>query len=364
MSLWDTLNIRKQLLKVIEWKDMASDLIVYRHPMENRVEIMNGCQLIVRESQAAILVSEGQVAEVFGPGRHKLETRNLPILTGLAGWKYGFDSPFKAEVYYINTKQFINQKWGTTNPIMMRDKEFGVVRIRGFGKYAYRVSDPVTMMKQIFGTNASYTTEGLVNHFKTMIVSGFSDAIAESGISALDLAANYKEFGAFLRQALQNDFNAFGIEVTSLIIENISLPEEVEKVLDQRTSMGIMSDKMGTFMQYQAAQAMRDAAQNPSGGVAGAGVGLGAGLGMASMFTESFKNAMKPTDKPAEAPKTEVAKLAEEKMKCPKCAAEIKTSAKFCPECGENLNTVKACSKCGHEMKKSAKFCPDCGEKA
>lgn len=356
--------IGRQFLKVIEWKDMATDMIVYRYLMDDRAEIMNGCQLIVRESQVAILVSEGQVGDVFGPGRHKLETKNIPILTGLASWKYLFDSPFKAEVYYVNTKQFINQKWGTTNPIMMRDKEFGVVRIRGFGKYTYKVSDPVMMMKQIFGTNASYTTEGLVNHFKTMIVSGFSDAIAESQISALDLAANYKEFGAFLRESLKDDFGMFGIDVTSLIIENISLPEEVEKVLDQRTSMGIMSDKMGTFMQYQAAQAMRDAAQNPGGGVAGAGVGLGAGLGMASMFTESFKDAMKPADTPKVEAKKEEAAPVVEKINCPKCNAEIKKTAKFCPECGENLSPVKKCAKCGHEMKKTAKFCPDCGEPA
>jgi membrane protease subunit (stomatin/prohibitin family) len=345
--------IKRQLLKVIEWNDNNQDAIVYRFPMEDRTEIMNGCRLIVRESQAAVFVKEGRIADVFNPGSYKLATNNLPILTALGAWAYGFESPFKAEVYFVNTKQFINQKWGTSNPAMMRDKEFGMIRVRGFGKYSYRVSDPVKMMKEIFGTNQDYRTESLEEHFRSLIVSGFSDALGESQIPALDLAANYKELSDVLKKTMKEDFDAFGIEIIQMVIENVSLPEEVEKTIDKRTSMGVLGDKMGTYMQYQSAEAIREAARN-EGGVAGAGVGLGAGLGMGQMFAEAMKSA-KDTEKPQE--------KAEATVECLKCHAKAKAGSKFCPECGEKLPEGRFCQKCGAKLAPNAKFCPECGEK-
>jgi membrane protease subunit (stomatin/prohibitin family) len=332
-------------------------VIVYRYPMTDRTEIMKGCRLIVRESQAAVFVKEGQIADVFGPGSYKLDTNNLPILTNLGAWAYGFDSPFKAEVYFVNTKQFINQKWGTSNPAMMRDPEFGMIRVRGFGKYTFRVSDPVRMMKEIFGTNQDYHTESLEEHFRSLIVSGFSDALGEAGIPALDLAANYKELSDVLKKTLKDDFENFGIEVIQMVIENISLPQEVEQTIDKRTSMGVLGDKMGTYMQYQSAEALREAARNEGGGAAGAGIGLGAGLGLGQMFTESMRAA-----KDAETVK-EAKKEVAEKVDCPNCKAKINANSKFCPECGQKMPENKFCTKCGTKLKPNHNFCPECGEK-
>lgn len=350
-------KLKRQLLKVIEWKDPTQNVIVYRYPMTDRTEIMKGCRLIVRESQAAVFVKEGQIADVFGPGSYKLDTNNLPILTNLGAWAYGFDSPFKAEVYFVNTKQFINQKWGTSNPAMMRDPEFGMIRVRGFGKYTFRVSDPVRMMKEIFGTNQDYHTESLEEHFRSLIVSGFSDALGEAGIPALDLAANYKELSDVLKKTLKDDFENFGIEVIQMVIENISLPQEVEQTIDKRTSMGVLGDKMGTYMQYQSAEALREAARNEGGGAAGAGIGLGAGLGLGQMFTESMRAA-----KDAETVK-EAKKEVAEKVDCPNCKVKINANSKFCPECGQKMPENKFCTKCGTKLKPNHNFCPECGEK-
>lgn len=350
MGLFDA--IRKQLLKVIEWKDDSTDTLVYRYPIQDsRDEIMNGCQLIVTESQVAILVKDGQIGDIFGPGSHKLETKNLPILTKIAGWKYGFDSPFKADVYYINTKQFINQPWGTTNPVMMSDKEFGPVRIRAFGKYAYRVTDAGKFMKEIFGTKRDYSTKSLEDYFKSMVVSGFSSTLSKASIPVLEIAGKYYELAELIKQTVQEDFNEIGLTLVELFIENVSLPKEVEETIDKRTSVGIMSDKMGSYVTYEAAGAMRDAAKNEGNGLAGAGIGLGAGVSMGTMMSNALSNAK-------DAPKEEVSK-----KQCPKCAQMISTTSKFCPECGEKLPQTKFCSECGNKVAENAKFCPECGNK-
>ena len=341
--------IKRQLLKVIEWSDPSTTTIVYKYPMEDRDESMNGCQLIVRESQVAMLVSSGQIADVYGPGNHKLTTQNMPILTKLASWKYGFDSPFKADVFYVNTKQFFDLKWGTTSPIMLRDADFGPIRIRARGTYSFKVSEPATFMREIFGTNQQYSTDALRDYFKTIIISEFADTIGEARIPALDIAAKYREIGDLLKQNLGSDFGKIGVEICNMVVEAITLPEEVEKVLDQRTSVGIMSDKMGSFTQYQAAQAMRDAASNP-GGVAGMGVGLGAGVGLGQVFAQSVTQAK---DEPKVAPgKT-----------CSNCNANIAANAKFCSECGTPVATAKFCPECGHKLEGAAKFCMNCGHK-
>ena len=341
--------IKRQLLKVIEWSDNSTNTIVYKYPMTDRDEIMNGCQLVVRESQVAMLVSSGQIADVYGPGTHKLTTNNMPILTKLAGWKYGFDSPFKADVFYVNTKQFYDLKWGTPSPIMLRDADFGPIRIRARGTYSFKVNDAATFMREIFGTNQQYTTEALREYFKSMVVSGFADAIGELRIPALDLAAKYRELGDILKGTLNPDFEKIGITLCNMVVEAITLPEEVEKVLDQRTSVGIMSDKMGSFTQYQAAQAMRDAAQNEGSGVAGLGVGLGAGVGLGQVFAESIKDA-----KDAPAPVTHGT--------CSKCGKGLVEGAKFCAYCGNPVSQEKFCTECGKKVPADAKFCANCGK--
>lgn len=348
--------IKKQLLKVIEWKDDSQNVILRRFDIPDRYAIMRGSQLTVRESQVAIFVVEGKIADVFMPGRYKLDTENLPLLTILYSWKYAFETPYTGEVYFVNTKQFVNQKWGTSNPIMMRDEDFGVIRLRGYGIYSYRVNDAAKLMRELAGTNQQFKTENIADQLRKMILSTVTDVIAESRIPALDLAMNYEELSDSAKNKLGGRFNEFGFELADFYIENLSLPEEVEKTLDTRTSMGVLGDKMGTYTQYQAAQALRDAAQNTGGGnLAGAGVGLGAGLGMAGIFTDALKNA-KDGEKPAPTADT---------AKCGKCGHDVKKGAKFCPECGSKMAAPagKFCASCGAKVSATAKFCPECGEK-
>lgn len=345
---------KSQFIEVIEWTDQDASTMVYRFPVQNN-EIKMGAELTVRESQVAIFVNEGEIADVFGPGRHLLYTQNMPILTKLKSWKFGFDSPFKAEVYFVNTKQFINQKWGTSNPIMMRDSEFGVIRLRGYGIYSYRVSEPVVFLKELFGTSASYDTSSIEGQLKKMVLSGLTDLFAESNIAALDLAMNYDELSEKGKEKMKQRFSTFGFEITSLYIENLSLPEEVEKVLDRKTAMGVIGN-MNQYQQYQAAEAIRDAAQNEGGGLAGAGAGIGAGAAIGSVMANALQGNHQQTNSPS-APQPE-------KMTCPHCQALINTNAKFCGECGETVQKQKVpCNSCQAAINEDAKFCGECGAK-
>ncbi len=365
-------RMKRQLMEVIEWKDSSKDILVYRFPLTDRDEIMNSSSLVVRPSQVALFVHKGQVADVFGPGTYKLSTENIPFLTKLLSLPTGFNSRIKAEVYFVNTKQIVGQKWGTQNPVMMRDADFGNVRIRAFGVYSFKVDDAKVFMEEVFGSNEVFKAEDISEQLKPLLVQGVSDSIAESKISALDLAANYKEFSKTITDCTQPEFEKLGLKLVSMVIENISLPTEVEEALDERTKMGVMEDKMGTFTQYQAAKALRDAAQNEGGGnMAGIGVGLGAGVSMG----QTFANALTTENKPKEKAETCIkcgAKLktgakfcpecgAKQANSCPKCGASISAKDKFCPECGTPL--VKTCSKCGATLKAGSKFCPECGEK-
>ena len=326
MGLFDVFT--SQLVDVIEWKDDSSDTMVFRYD-RNGKEIMNGAQLTVRESQVAIMVNEGELADVFGPGRYELKTQNMPILTALKSWKYGFNSPFKAEVYFVNTKQFLDQKWGTSNPVMMRDAEFGMVRLRAHGIYSFRVSDPVAFLKEAFGTNAYMSVEGVTGQIKRTLVSGLSDAIAQSKIPALDLAANYDELGQYALQTLSSRIANLGLKLETFVIENISLPDEVEKAMDRRTSMGVVGD-LNQYTQFQAAEAIRDAANNPNGMA-----GLGATMGMGAMMAQTMQGAFNPqaAAAPQAAPQQAAAPAGETKF-CSECGNRIPRAAKFCPECG------------------------------
>lgn len=341
--------IRSQLIDVIQWLDETQDTLVHRFRLDGK-EIMMGAQLTVRESQSAVFLNEGQLADVFGPGRYELQTANMPILTALRSWPHGFESPFKADVFFVNTKQFIDQKWGTTNPVMMRDSEFGMLRLRGFGAYAFRVSDPAACIREIAGVNSLYTVAEVEGLLKRTIVSGLSDTIAESGIPALDLASQYDELGALCRTRLSPRFAAYGLTLTDFVIENLSLPEDVEKALDKRTTMGVLGD-MNQYTRYQAAEAIRDAAANPAGGFAGAGVGLGAGAALGQVLSGALQT---PQQAPAAAPTAS----------CPSCHAQVAAGAKFCPACGGNLQPRQApCVRCGKPLPEGAKFCAECGAK-
>ena len=269
--------IKGQLIEVIEWLDDSNDTLVWRFPDQDH-EIKHGAKLTVREGQAAILVSEGQVADIYGPGLYSLTTQNMPILTTLASWKYGFESPFKVDIYFINTRQYVDLRWGTLNPVMLRDPDFGIVRLRAFGIYAIQVVDAGLFFKELVGTDGHYKTSEIEGALRKMLVSKFSSATGQSGIAALDMAANYDSLGTTIQEKISPDFESLGLALRTFVIENISLPEEVEKAMDTRAQMGAIGD-MGRYTQFQTAGAIRDAAQNEGGG-AGQAMGIGAGLGL------------------------------------------------------------------------------------
>ncbi len=283
MGIWD--KLKGELIDIVEWLDSTNDTMVYRFERYNN-EIKYGAKLVVREGQSAVFINEGQLADVFQPGTYTLETQNVPILATLKGWKYGFNSPFKAEVYFVSTRRFTDLKWGTKNPIMLRDAEFGPIRLRAFGTYETRVLHPGDFIKQVVGTDGRFTTEQISDQLRNLIVSRFADIVGESKIPALDLAANYEELGNFLKAKISPDFNGYGLELCKLLVENVSLPEEVEAALDKRTSMGVIGN-LGAYAQFQAANAMEAAAKNPSG-MAGGGMAMGAGFAMANQMGQAM----------------------------------------------------------------------------
>jgi membrane protease subunit (stomatin/prohibitin family) len=285
MGLFD--KLRAELIDIIEWTEPAqSDLLAYRFPRRDN-EIKMGAKLVVREGQAAVFVNQGQLADVFAPGMYALHTANLPILTTLMGWPYGFHSPFKAEVYFIAMRQWTDLKWGTQNPIMLRDPEFGPVRIRAFGTYAMHVSDPAAFLRQLVATDPAFETYEITNQLRNVIVSRFADAIGQAKIAVLELAGNYERLASLALARIKPDLAGMGLELTAFYVENISLPQEVEQALDTRTKMGVLGD-MGQYTRYQTATAITEAAQNP-GGLAGVGAGLGAGMAVAGQIAGALQ---------------------------------------------------------------------------
>ena len=274
--IWDML--KGEFIDVIEWTDDSRDTMVYRFQRRDNA-IKYDAKLTVREGQAAVFVHEGQLADVFQPGLYQLETNNMPIMTTLQSWDHGFSSPFKSEIYFVSTRRFQDLKWGTKNPIMMRDPEFGPVRMRAFGTYSIRVADPGLFLQEVVGTDGEFTVDEVQFQLRNVVVSRFSNALASSGIPVLDLAANTDQMAEYLQKRIAPEIAAYGIEIPSLFVENVSLPEAVEQAMDKRTSMGVIGD-LGKYAQFQAAESMRAAAENPSGG-GGMGAGLGMGMGMA-----------------------------------------------------------------------------------
>ncbi len=346
-------------LRIIEWADDSSDTLVYKFPLKNGGrEVNHKSKLIVRESQQAIFVHKGKICDIFPAGTYNLNSDIFPILSKLAGWKYGFQTPITVDIYFVNTKQFTGNKWGTANPIMMRDPEFGAIRVKGYGSYAFKVDDAGVFLQELFGTNSTFVTADITDWLKTMLISALTDAIGESGVSALDLAGNTLEFNQIVKANVQAKFKEIGLLLTNLFIENMSVPQEVEKAIDERSKLGILGDKTDVMMKIAAAEAMKDAAKNPGMGGAfmGAGVGLGAGAGMGQMFAEAFKGAQNNDN--AKQQTTEGATKT-----CSNCGTSVSAKAKFCPECGEKIPAKKFCSNCGAQVTGKAKFCPECGNK-
>ena len=293
MALMDFL--KKQFIDILQWTEDDDSTLAWRFPMQE-MEIQNGASLTVRDSQMAVFVNEGQVADVFGPGMYKLNTQTLPVLTYLKNWDKLFESPFKSDVYFFSTRTRLDQKWGTPNPITIRDKEFGIVRLRAFGIYSYHLADPKTFYQKISGTRESYGVEELAGQLRNTLVAGMTDLFGESGVAFIDMAGNQDEFGKAMMAKAAPMFAEYGLVLDSLVVQNISLPEELQKVLDQRISMNVIGD-MQRYTQYQVANSIPDAAKN-EGGLAGLGVGLGAGLGFGQIFGQNIGQAVQQTQAP------------------------------------------------------------------
>jgi membrane protease subunit (stomatin/prohibitin family) len=329
---------KKQFIDVIHWTEDEDGVLAYRYPMRD-MEIQYGGQLTVRESQMALFVNEGKIADAFAPGLHTLETRTLPLLTNLQNWDKLFKSPFKSDVYFFSTRVQTAQRWGTQNPITIRDKDFGMVRLRAFGMYSYHVANPVAFMQKLSGTRDIYRTADLEPHLRNLVVSRMSEAFARSQVPFLDMAASTATLGLAIATELRPAFEELGIALDSFTVENLSLPDELQKRLDERIGMNMVGN-LGEYTQFQAAQSIPIAAANEGGG-AGTGVGLGAGLAMGQAMGNAIAgaapNAAAGGAKPAGATPnaTPGATPSGETKFCTNCGATIARSAKFCAECGE-----------------------------
>lgn len=300
MALMDFL--KKQFIDVLQWTEDDEGTLAWRFPMAG-MEIQNGAQLVVRASQMAVFVNEGQVADVFGPGTYQLTTQTLPVLTYLKNWDKLFESPFKSDVYFFSTRQQVDQKWGTPQPITIRDADFGAVRLRAFGNYAYRVADPKLFHTEIAGTRERYTVAELDGQLRGLVLQHISNAIAASGVPFLDLAANQQRFAQALMQGLTPAFTAIGLQLEGITVQNLSLPEELQKVLDQKIGMGMVGQNLGAFMQYQTAQAIPQLAAGAAqgGGVAGDAMGLGAGVALGQVLAQNLQAGLQASAAPVAA---------------------------------------------------------------
>jgi membrane protease subunit (stomatin/prohibitin family) len=322
--------LSKQFIGVIEWNEPQDGILAYRYPMQD-LEIQSGGQLTVSESQVAAFVNEGKIADVFGPGLHTLNTRNLPLLTDLMNWDKDFESPFKSEVYFFSTRLQIDQKWGTATPITIRDKEFGAVRLRCFGIYSYRIADPKVFFNQVSGTRECYFAADLEGQLRDSILANMTSAFANSNLPFLDLTANQALLAEKIAEQMKPNFAALGLELNQFVVENISLPDELAKVLDQRIGMSMVGD-VNRYTQYAAAESLDLAAANTGGG-AGVGMGLGAGAAVAQVLSSSLRPVAVATPV-AVAPAPAPAASADTKF-CIDCGKPIPTRSKFCAECGQ-----------------------------
>jgi len=336
MSLRDFIS--KQWIDVIDWTEPEDGILAYRYPMQDR-EIQNGGKLTVRDSQLAVFVNEGKVADAFVPGLYTLNTNTLPILTYLKNWDKKFQSPFKSDVYFFSTRIQTDQHWGTQNPITIRDKEFGAIRLRGFGIYSYHLADAKTFYTKISGTRDTYHVTDLEGQLRNTIIAKMTDAFAASQVPFLDMAANQGALAEKISEQLKPAFTDYGLSLDSFVVENLSLPEELQKVLDQRISMNVLGD-MGKFTQYQVAQAIPIAAGNEGGGAVGLGAGLGAGVAMGQAMMDAVKQSSSSSPggggaAPAAAGAASSGAAAPSTKFCSECGKPIPRTSKFCPECGK-----------------------------
>ncbi|GAA5165714.1 SPFH domain-containing protein [Viridibacterium curvum] len=304
--------IKKQFIDVLQWTEESDGVLAWRFPMAG-MEIQNGGTLVVRESQMAVFVNEGKLADVFGPGTYKLTTQTLPVLTYLQNWDKLFESPFKSDVYFFSTRLQLGRKWGTPQPLTIRDKDFGMVRLRAFGMYSYKLADPKKLHTEISGTRDTYTVEDLEQQLRNLVVTSLSSTLGGADVPFLDMAANQQLMSDKMREGMTPVFERYGLALDAFAVESVSLPEELQKAIDTRISMGMMGD-LGKFTQYQVANSIPLAAQN-EGGLASIGAGLAAGVGVGQMMGDAMRNAMAPAAAAPATPAAEAPEVRLEKLK-------------------------------------------------
>jgi len=346
-----------RIFDVIEYMDPSGREIVHRIPESGSGDFRLGSQLVVRESQAAVFFRDGKALDSFGPGRHTLSTANIPLLINLISIPFSGESPFKAEVYFVNLREFLDLKWGTPEPIALRDKELGLVRIRAFGTYSMQVADPQLFVNKVVGTQGLYETAQISNFLRGIIVSRMIDLMGETSASLFDMPRMYEEYGAGVRARAQDGFTNLGLLLKTIYLMAVSPTEETAKAIDERAQMGAIGD-MQAYLQFKAARAMGDAALagGEAGTLTGAGVGLGAGVGVGAAMAGAITDALKGSKgQETAAPAAVVA--------CPECGTANPKDAKFCNNCGAKLSGTISCPNCGHENAAGAKFCNNCGTK-
>lgn len=375
--------VAKQFLDIIEWEDDTQDTLVYKFPMKDN-EIQNGAKLVVRPGQNAVFVNEGQIADVFADGTHNLTTQALPVLADLKGWAYGFKSPFKADVYFVNTKQILDQKWGTPSPILISDPKFEQVQLRAFGTFGFQIADPRVFVSTVSSTNQTYRADTLRDQLKDFIVTHLAPILAQQRVTVAELAANYNIINQAVLEAIKENFSNLGIEMTIFTISNISLPEEIQAMLNERTRINMMGG-MENYKQVRTLDVMEAAATNDAGGgFMQAGMGMGAGLSMGQIFAQTMNpqaNTMQPApphqaSQPAQDPApaaTQATQALPGQMVCANCQAALAANALFCSSCGTKVEPPvpeppappqnKFCTQCGTKLEGNAQFCSNCGNK-
>ncbi len=357
------------LLEILEHHDPTGEEIVYRFPPSGSANIKLGAQLVVHEAQEAVLYRDGRALDTFGPGRHTLSTQNIPLLGKIIGAPFGGESPFRVSVVFVNKRTFLDQKWGTREPVVFRDSELGMVRLRAFGTYAYRIEDSQLFVNTVVGSQGLFETYRLQDFYRDVIVSRLNDLLGETLKTIFDLPKYYDELGTAAKARLIEDFTKYGVDLTDFYINSVTPPDEVQEKMDERAAMGAVGD-MNTYMQFKAAQAIQDAAQGGGGGgeggtaSAGMGLGLGAGFGamMPGMIAGAMQQAQQGGGGAAASAAAAGAKQSAPGSFCVECGHPVPKSARFCPNCG-HAQAAGGCSGCGQPVPDGAKFCPNCGTK-